>query len=252
MLTMTGTGATAVPLQLPGQSRYGGLASALRERILAGEWAPGEAIHAEAVLAQSYGVALGTMRQAIALLVEDGLLERRHGRGTFVSAGLSGGSMLRFFRFRTENDAGESPRSHILSRRLRKAEPAEAAAFGGPGGLQVLHLERLRSLGGAPCLSETMVLPLPLFGALADSDPHEWGDLLYPEFKNRCNVLIHHAEDHLSFGQMSATQARRLRLEPGHPCVIVRRQAYDRAGRCVELRTTRGDAHAFQYTAQVR
>jgi GntR family transcriptional regulator len=83
-----------------GQSRYGGVASALRERILAGEWAPGEAIHAEATLAQSYGVALGTIRQALSLLVEDGLLDRRHGKGTFVSPGLSGASMLRFFRFR--------------------------------------------------------------------------------------------------------------------------------------------------------
>src|SRR6185369_16997934 len=83
-----------------GQSRYGGLAAALRERILAGEWAPGAAIPPESLLAQTYGVALGTVRQALALLVEDGLLERRHGRGTFVSTGLVGASMMRFFRFR--------------------------------------------------------------------------------------------------------------------------------------------------------
>jgi len=71
-----------------GQSRYGKLAQALRERILQGEWAPGEGIPAESALAQSYGVALGTIRQALALLVEDGVLHRRHGKGTFVTKGV--------------------------------------------------------------------------------------------------------------------------------------------------------------------
>jgi DNA-binding transcriptional MocR family regulator len=48
---------------------------------------------------KEHGVALGTLRQALALLVAEGLLERQHGRGTFVRAGLGGASMLRFFRF---------------------------------------------------------------------------------------------------------------------------------------------------------
>lgn len=68
-----------------GQSRYGNLATALRDRILQGEWVPGEVIPAEATLAQSYGVALGTIRQALSLLVQDGVLQRRHGKGTFVT-----------------------------------------------------------------------------------------------------------------------------------------------------------------------
>lgn len=244
--------APASTLNPLGQSRYGGVASALRERILAGEWAPGEAIHAEAALAQSYGVAVGTIRQALSLLVEDGLLERHHGKGTFVSPGLAGGSMLRFFRFRGPSATSEPPVSQIVSRRARRADAAEAGAFGLRGDGQVLQLERVRSIDGQPCLLETIVLPLPLFGALVDSDPQEWGDLLYPMYQQRCKVLIHQAEDHLSFAQLSAVQARRLRLQAGHPCVVVRRTAHDRVGRCVELRTTRGDAFAFEYTAQVR
>lgn len=235
-----------------GQSRYGGIASALRERILSGEWQPATAIPAESALAQSYGVALGTVRQAIALLVEDGLLERRQGKGTFVSAGLAGASMLRFFQFRSRDAGGEAPASRIVSRRPRPADDAERAAFGLDVGAQVLQLERVRSLGGEPCLVETIVLPLPLFGALVDSDPEDWGDLLYPLYQQRCGVLIHQAEDVVSFSQLGAAQARRLRLEAGHPCAMVRRRAFDLSGRCVELRTSRGDAFAFEYTAHVR
>lgn len=238
---------------LPGQSRYGTLALALRDRILQGEWVPGEVIPAESTLAQSYGVALGTIRQALSLLVEDGVLQRRHGKGTFVTTGVGGASMMRFFRFRgADGTASTTPHSHILSSRLRTSSPHEAQNFGVSQGSQVLHIERLRSLASEPCLLETIVLPLPLFGPLAESDTDAWDDLLYPMYQQRCGVVIQKAQDSLSFGQLSASQAKRLRLAASHPCVLVERQAYDMAGRCVEIRTTRGDAFSFKYTAQVQ
>ena len=237
----------------PGQSRYGKLALALRDRILQGEWAPGEVIPAESALAQSYGVALGTIRQALALLVEDGVLQRRHGKGTFVTKGVDGASMMRFFRFRGVDDGqSEAPQSRILSSRMRSATAPEISTFGLAQGSQVLQLERLRSLSGEPCLLETIVLPLPLFGELADSDIDEWDDLLYPMFQQRCGVVIQKTQDHLSFSQLNATQAKRLKLPAAHPCVRVERQAFDMAGRCVELRTTRGDAFSFKYTTQLQ
>lgn len=237
----------------PGQSRYGKLALALRDRILQGEWAPGEVIPAESTLAQSYGVALGTIRQALSLLVEDGVLQRRHGKGTFVTKGVDGASMMRFFRFRGVDDGSSiTPHSAILASRLRSASVQESQALGLAHGAQVLQVERLRSLGAEPCLLETIVLPLPLFGALADSDTDGWDDLLYPMYQQRCGVVIQKTQDSLSFSQLNASQAKRLKLAASHPCVLVERQAFDMAGRCVELRTTRGDAFSFKYTAQVQ
>ena len=236
-----------------GQSRYGNLATALRDRILQGEWVPGEVIPAESALAQSYGVALGTIRQALSLLVQDGVLQRRHGKGTFVTTGVNGASMMRFFRFRGTDDAASmTPNSHILGSRLRSASLQEIQAMGMAKGSQVLQIERLRSLESEPCLLETIVLPLPLFGALADSDTDAWDDLLYPMYQQRCGVVIQKTQDSLSFSQLNARQAKRLKLAAAHPCVLVDRQAFDIAGRCVELRTTRVDAFSFKYTAQVQ
>jgi GntR family transcriptional regulator len=236
----------------PGQSRYGWLASGLRARITQGEWVPGTALPPEAVLAKEHGVALGTLRQALALLVSEGLLERRHGRGTFVRAGLGGASMLRFFRFRNAGELQATPRSTILARSIALADASEADALGLPAGASVLTLERLRSLDGKPCLLEHITLPLPAFDGLAESDTSAWDDLLYPMYQRVCGVTVHRAEDELSFGLLTAEQAQRLQLDTGHPCVQVQRTAFDMAGRCVELRTTLGDAFAFQYTAQVR
>lgn len=231
----------------PGQARYAALAAALKSRIVGGQWSPGSALPAEHVLAAEHGVALGTMRRALELLVAQGLVVREHGRGTFVRAGLEGATMLRFFRFGASPD--ETPRSRILARQVLAAPGEIALALGIGAGEQALRLKRLRSLGGQPCLYEEIWLPLPLFAALADDASSDaWGDLLYPLFARRCGVHVHRALDTIAFAHLPAAAARALRLPPGHPCARVRRLAHDVAGRCVEHRTTQGDANAFAYT----
>jgi len=241
------------PLQLlstePGLSRYASLAQALRARVVAGEWPPGSALPAESQLASEHGVALGTMRRALELLAEQGFIERIHGKGTFVRQGLTGATMLRFFRF--DSGTGEVPKSRILQRSQVRAPASVSRALGIGAGEPVLRLHRLRLMGDQPRLFEELWLPLDLFGPLADDDLSTWDDLLYPMFARRVQVHVHRALDDIGFTQLSATQAKHLALPAGHPCAQVQRSAFDLTGRCVEVRTTTGDAHAFHYTVTI-
>jgi GntR family transcriptional regulator len=232
-----------------GQSRYGAVASAIKARITRGEWPAGSAIPAEQTLAAEHGVALGTLRRALDLLAKQGLVERVHGRGTFVKGSLAGAPMLRFFRF--GDAAGQVPRSRILARDVLPAPADIARGFGVGPGEAAMRLKRVRSVGDLPCLYEEIWLPLPLFDPLTVGNSKDWGDLLYPLFLERCGVHVHRALDTIEFGNLGAAQSRALRLPAGHPCARVRRQAFDLAGRCVELRTTLGDANAFHYTVSI-
>lgn len=63
---------------------YAQLANTLRGEIDAGKWCRGAQLPAIEELASRFGVARATMRQAIALMEEEGLVRRRHGLGTFV------------------------------------------------------------------------------------------------------------------------------------------------------------------------
>lgn len=244
----------------PGQSRYGWLASTLRGHITRGEWAPGTAIAAETRLARVHGVALGTMRQAIALLVSEGLLERAHGRGTFVSSGIGGASLLRFFRFRAGSTSGgvssayvdQVPTSRIVEKRVVKATDEVALALNISARSNVLALTRVRALAEAPCLFERIWLPLPAFGALTAWKKSQWDDLLYPMFQRVCGVTVHKADDNVTFCLATADVAEPLRLRTKAPCARVERRAFDMAGRCVELRHSFGDALSFHYTAHLR
>ena len=245
----------------PGLSRYGALAVALRLRITGGDWLPGHALPAEQALAAEHGVALGTLRQALSVLADEGLVERRHGHGTFVRAGLAGAPMLRFFRFGKGDGDGDGdgdpdgnravPASRILARQEAVPPQAVGAALGLSAGSSALRLRRLRSLGGVPRLLEQIWLPLPLFAALQGGDPADWGDLLYPAYAERCGVHVHRATDEIGFTALNAADARALHLPAAHPCAVVQRRAHDITGRCVEWLLTRGDAHAFHYTVSI-
>src|SRR3954471_9366071 len=63
---------------------YFQIATDIRSRVAAGEWADGRRIAPEVELSHEYGVSRQTVRQAIAELVKDDLLERRRGSGTYV------------------------------------------------------------------------------------------------------------------------------------------------------------------------
>jgi GntR family transcriptional regulator len=233
-----------------GVSRYAQLAQDLRQRIVAGEWAAGAAIPAETDLAERFGVALGTVRQAVAMLAAEGIVQRVHGKGTFVTQGLNGPSLLRFFRFR--GPTNEPPTARVHRCQTVRLRAAEALALGQQTGDAALRVKRVRLLAGRPVLAEDLLLPLARFEALRALPTGEWEDLLYPMLARLCGVTVARANDELSFGHLDAATAALLDLPEGAPAIRVDRQAFDLGGQCIELRTTWGDATAFHYSAEMR
>lgn len=65
---------------------YQQLADSLRDKIYEGTYAFGDKIPSERTLAATFGISHLTVRKALAILEEEGLLDRRQGNGTFVRA----------------------------------------------------------------------------------------------------------------------------------------------------------------------
>ena len=70
-----------VPRSMP---RYRSIAAAIEHEISVGAHAPGSFLPSEADLATRFGVTRMTVRQALAGLAAQGIIERRHGHGTIV------------------------------------------------------------------------------------------------------------------------------------------------------------------------
>lgn len=67
------------------QPKYRAVADALRKRIAAGEFSKGGKLPTERDLRPEYGVSLATVRQALGVLRDEGLLESRVGSGWFLT-----------------------------------------------------------------------------------------------------------------------------------------------------------------------
>ena len=229
---------------------YQDLAVAFRARVEAGAWPIGGAIPSEASLAEEFGVALGTIRQAIAQLAQEGVLVKRHGKSTEVSSGLSGQSMLRFFRYQLDDHRQLVPQAKIVAIKIVPMEKRIAAvtnwAF-----KSLLKIHRLRLLKDRPLLNETIYLPLPKFKSLQGLKPSEFEELLYPMYVKACNVAVIRAKDQVGFELMKKADAKALNMKEGHPAVRVHRVAFDLMGKPVEYRSSVGDAMAFEYSAEV-
>ncbi|MBB6674652.1 GntR family transcriptional regulator [Cohnella nanjingensis] len=71
----------------------------LRGKILSGEYKQGEAIPSESEMMKIFQTTRGTIRNAISLLVSEGLVEQIRGKGTFVRLNLLNYSILNFGGF---------------------------------------------------------------------------------------------------------------------------------------------------------
>ena len=91
----------------------------IRELLLrelgAGKWLHGERLPAEARLAAQLGVAVGTLRKALAGLESEGILERRQGSGTYVAEGHAGQAIYHFFRLENLADKTGLPSAEVVS-----------------------------------------------------------------------------------------------------------------------------------------
>jgi DNA-binding GntR family transcriptional regulator len=133
------------------------IALELRDRILAGEWRPGDRLPSEPQLARSRAVSRASMRAAIGVLEEDGLVDRRHGSGTYVT-----------HRPALDNDLGRNfsvsqliaatdlePGTVDETFGAEPAPPAVAEALDVAPGTEVSCLRRVRTAGGRRVVDTT-------------------------------------------------------------------------------------------------
>ena len=149
------------------------IAAALRAEIAAGLPPPAARLPAEAALAARFAVHRHTVRQALAALAAEGLIEIRRGSGSFVAEDVLDyviGRRARFSEWVRRHN--REPSGRALRREAVAAEPAVARALGLAEGAPVILLERLGLADGRPVsLTAHYFPPLPgLAAALATAE----------------------------------------------------------------------------------
>eukprot|EP01030_Chromulinospumella_sphaerica_P001772 gene1772-1739_t len=153
------------------------IAELLARQIKAGYWHSGERLPTEAELAQTLSVAVGTLRKSLALLEEQGVLERIQGSGTYVRQTQGTQQIYELFRLELADGPG-LPTAQILDLSLQEHPQRlrEGGETWAPMGNHCWRVRRLRFLSQVP----------------------EVGDSMYLFYQQRLSVWIARVEDQIS------------------------------------------------------
>jgi GntR family transcriptional regulator len=194
-----------------------------------------ERLPGEVELAARYGVTRMTVRQALNGLVNDGLLIRRRGVGTFVAhnaAQLRNMSRLTGF---TEDmrSGGRSVETRMLAQRIIPASGDVAEALDLSGVVHVTHVGRLRIVDGTPVIIQHSWVPYELC-------PDLWGepltdDSLYATLRERYSIVLRRADQRFTAVPASREHASLLEVPARAPLLRVERLTLNESNVPVEF-----------------
>ena len=230
---------------------YRQIEEAVRERIRSGELQPGAQVATETELMVEYGVSRATVRQALAGLVAEGLLEIRRGLGTYVAAPRVEHTIGGFYSFSREIERhGLKPGTTVLRLWKEPAAEAVAEALDIAPGTEVVALRRLRLAGADPLVVETSHLPAARFPGLETVDFSRVR--LYDTLMNTYGCHPTRARETFEPVLLTADEAALLDQRRGEPALRVERVAFDQDDVPIEFcrSTVRGDR--YRYSVELR
>jgi GntR family transcriptional regulator len=220
---------------------YRQLRRSLREAIDQDVLAPDDSLPAERDIAADFGISRITVRKAIDGLVDEGLLDRRHGAGTFVTSRIQK-NMATLSSFSEDiASRGWQSSSQWLGKVEAKVTPSESLALGLPPETVVYRFDRIRFAEDKPLALEHAIVPASCLPSL-----EAVGTSLYAALeltKNRPTKAL----QRLQAIAFDAEQARLLHVSEGDPGLFIERRGYLNDGRIVEVTRSyyRGDAYDF-------
>ena len=221
------------------------LSEMLIREIISGRLIDGSRLPPERRMAADLGVAVGTLRRALSLLEEKGLLERVQGSGNYVRAQAKVDSVYAFFRLELAEGGG-----------LPKAQVIEVAKlpkpFGAPffGDSPLAHcIRRLRFLDKVPVALEEIWLDARFADRLKAS---ELVDSLYFFYQKTLGLVISRIEDRVTARNVPDWSPSEFPMRPGMSAGCIERLSFAQDNQPAEFSRTWFDPVLTRYTIRLQ
>ncbi|WP_067933210.1 GntR family transcriptional regulator [Alicyclobacillus kakegawensis] len=230
---------------------YVQLSNLLRNQIVAGEWRAGDVIPTEAELMETYQVSRTTVREAVSLLVNEGLLRRKQGKGTIVQQPRVSETLGKLTGFSEEiRSRGMVPGARCLQCGFVGANPRVSRCLGCPEGTTVLRTYRLRLANGEPIAVEESYWPKPIGQILLnhDLDTAAYYDIL----EGDANIVLSSAEEVIRAVNASAEEAKLLEVKPASALLMMERVTMSANYGVIEYCRTKYRADRYDYRIRLQ
>lgn len=222
----------------------------LARKIRMGELKPHDRLPSERDLCKQYGISRMTVRQALQMLVKEGILYTAVGKGTFVSEVIfEQDHALTGFSEQMKR-ANLTASSKVLEVTIIAAEGRIADKLEIPPNSGLIVLKRLRLGNGEPIAIETAHLPHNLFADLISYDFSKTS--LYEVFRHVYGVTPTSALQSVEAALATAQEGQLLKLKLPAAVLRIERVTRDQNGRVIEYVESvyRGDRYKFYANLQ--
>ncbi len=224
------------------------LAEYLTRQVRSGVLKPGDRILAENGISGILGVSRTTVRAALDHLVEDGLLIRHRGRGSFIAEPRLRRTVNHLYNFsESVREAGAEPSSELLQCEAVTADARTAEKLRLPeGNRNIFLLRRLRLADGKPLLLENSRIPYCLCPGIEANDFSRLS--LYAVLRDRYGLEIESAGETIEAVLIDRESGRLLNCGTPAPGYKIERVARLNSGAVCEYTSsiTRADRCVFQ------
>ena len=223
---------------------YQQLMTRLKNDILAGVYPSGGRIPSEQVLCDTYGVSRVTVRKAMLDLVQEGLLLRRQGKGTFVADQRLQRDLHQITSFSTAcHSMGRTANARVISVTHEPAQPEDAERLGLQPDDMLLCICRVRL-----CDDEPVALEYNRFSLRYDYlENEDLTESLY-EILHRHGVIPSHASHDISLGHATPVVSRYLQTAPNEALLLLDEMVLDQHEKPLHVsrQWIRGDKFTFR------
>ena len=223
--------------------RYHRIAEELRARILSGAYAAGRLLPSESELSAEFEVSRVTVRKALELLRDDGLVDSRQGFGWFVAGDTVRQPLARLSTIEEQmRDSGAAHERRVLEFAFEKAPKDVAASLGTQN---VLRVRRVNLADGEPFAIVTVWCPADLGQHLSRADVER------SPFYELLDVPLSGATQTIGADAATADEARLLNVPAGSAVLRCLRTTKSVAGKTVLFSRHVFPAHRTEFVVDL-
>lgn len=227
------------------------LVEVVKQKVFSSSWKQGMKIPSENELAKEFNLSVGTVKKALGILGQEGILFRRQGQGTFIASPDFSKSFIRFFRYsQTNGEPSDVPGCRILAVEVKTAGNKIAELLHLQADDEVVKMKRVRTLQNIPFAAEDLYLPYERFKGIEKMSLEN--KLLYPIYSDEFSTPVVWVDEYLQPDIPDDETAKLLGIEKTTPIICIERIAHSYRDVPVELRHTVGRGDNFRYHIVVR